>query len=354
MKQIINFMGARVPFLVLSVALIIGGLAGTVVQGGFNLGIDFQAGLSMQVQVNPAVRQATAADVRGALSAIEGVAVTTVGDVADQQFVVRVSDRGTLADFEAVMSERILTTLGAQFGAGAVIEQEVAYVGPRFSRDLTQQAVYLVVFSLSLILIYLWFRFRLAYAVASIVALLHDVLMMVGIIGTLQLEVTSATIAAVLTIIGYSLNDTIVIFDRIRENETLMRESKSEVIINASITQSLSRTLMTSLTTLLAVGAIVLFATGSIQLFAVKLVFGIVIGTYSSIFVASPVLHFWRSVAVARRKKREAERYHRGAVNKAQPAEATAAAGGTTAAPSVDTSAVRREIAQQQAKRKRR
>lgn len=351
MKRVMNFMGMRLPFMALSVVLIAAGLAVTVARGGFNLGIDFQAGLSVQVQVSGAAT--TAAEVRAALNAVGGVAVTTVGDLSEQQYVVRVRDDGTSADFEAVVSARVLNTLAQRYGTNNVRELEVSYVGPRFSRDLAQQSTYLVVFALSLILMYLWFRFRLAYAVASIVALLHDVLFMVGVIGVLQLEVSSATIAAVLTIIGYSLNDTIVIFDRIRENENLLREQSFSSIIDTSITQSLSRTLMTSLTTLLAVGAIVVFATGAIQLFAIKLVFGIVVGTYSSIFIASPVLFTWRRIAGDRRKKREAERYHRGSVTRVQPVEAVDGGTGATAL-AVDTSAARREVAQQQAKRKRR
>ena len=127
---------------------------------------------------------------------------------------------------------------------------------------------------------------------------------MLGFIGTLGLEVSTTTIAAVLTIIGYSLNDTIVVFDRIRENQTLLRGDRFDNIVNISITQSLSRTIITSLTTLLAVTALYVFGTGSIKDFALNLIVGILIGTYSSIFIASPVLYSWTNVARKRKAKK--------------------------------------------------
>jgi preprotein translocase subunit SecF len=136
--------------------------------------------------------------------------------------------------------------------------------------------------------------------VSAISALVHDVAVMIGVIGTFQIEVNTATIAAVLTIIGYSLNDTIVIFDRIRENQNLLREKDFERVVNISITQSLGRTLITSLTTLLAVVAIYIFGTGVIKIFALNLIIGVVVGTYSSIFIASPILLKWVSTVKKR------------------------------------------------------
>lgn len=301
----IRFTKIRFVMIAVSVLVIAGGLTGAFLQGGFNLGVDFQAGLSLRVAVdNP---DASTESVRNALAGIEGTQVQTVGDPEDNQFIVRVRDAGEIESFSSVMSERILNALGSQFSTGAVTELENTYVGPRFSEDLTRNTVLLTTLALGLILVYIWFRFRLGYAAASIAALVHDVAFMLAFIGTFQIEVTTATIAAILTIIGYSLNDTIVIFDRIRENERLMRESGFETIINASITQSLSRTLITSVTTLLAVSAIYIFATGSVQLFALNLMVGVIIGTYSSVFIASPVLLGARRAARKRRTKRQVE-----------------------------------------------
>ncbi|MFW6209069.1 MAG: protein translocase subunit SecF, partial [Spirochaetota bacterium] len=186
-----------------------------------------------------------------------------------------------------------------------VVIKQSEYVGPRFSKTLAEQSFSLTLLALVLILIYIWFRFQFGYAISAIVALTHDVLVMLGFIGATQMEVSTTTIAAVLTIIGYSLNDTIVIFDRIRENEGLLQGRDIEDIINTSISQSLSRTLITSLTTLLAVVALYLFGTGAIKDFALNLIVGIIVGTYSSIFVASPMLLGWRR---SREKKKRVKR----------------------------------------------
>ncbi len=360
MKRVFDFMKSRVVMLVISALVIVGGIAGTVAQGGFNLGIDFEAGLNLTVEISGA-GDVQVEDVRSALDQYDGAQIQRLGDAEDNQFVIRVRDDGSIDNFEQVASAEILDSLGSAFSGSRIEELQASYVGPRFSEDLTSQAVYLTVFALLLILAYLWFRFRLGYALASITALVHDVLIILGVIGTLQLEVSTASIAAVLTIIGYSLNDTIVIFDRIRENEVLLRDSSFRSVINTSITQSLSRTLITSLTTLLAVAAIYIFSTGQIQLFALKLIIGVVVGTYSSVFVASPVLLAWHNGAVARRKRRDIERYHKGATVKSSDAAAASAKseGGAKSSStkdagptSAEVEATKRAIAQKRSKKR--
>ncbi|MFP4151597.1 MAG: protein translocase subunit SecF [Alkalispirochaeta sp.] len=356
MKRVFDFMKTRGVMLIISALVIAGGIAGTVARGGFNLGIDFEAGLNLTVAIRGG-GDVTVTDVRDTLSEYEGAQIQRLGDADDDQFVIRLRDDGTVEDFEQVVSAEALDTLESAFPDHSIEELQASYVGPRFSEDLTRQAVLLTVFALVLILGYLWFRFRLGYALSSITALIHDVLVILGIIGTFQLEVSTATIAAVLTIIGYSLNDTIVIFDRIRENEVLLRDSSFRTIINTSITQSLSRTLITSLTTLLAVTAIWVFSTGQIQLFALKLIIGVVVGTYSSVFVASPVLLVWHSSAIARRRRKDVEKYHKGAVSKGSGEEATApdgSASSTVAPPPInaDVEATKRAIAQKRNRKK--
>ncbi len=302
----IQFTKLRFYMLGLSVLLIAAGVTATIMQGGYNLGVDFQAGLSLRVAIE--APEAEIESVRAATAGIAGTMVQTVGDPADRQFIIRVRDPGDIDGFAAVMGERIISTLEAAFGAGTVTELESNFVGPRVSADLTRNTILLISLAMGLILLYIWFRFRLGYAAASISALVHDIAFMLAFIGAFQIEVSTATIAAILTIIGYSLNDTIVIFDRVRENEVVMRESGFETIINASISQSMSRTLITSITTLLAVTAIYIFATGTVQLFALNLIVGVVIGTYSSIFVASPVLLGWRRAARRRKAMQESQR----------------------------------------------
>jgi preprotein translocase subunit SecF len=308
MRKVIEFSKSTRVAVIISLLLIVAGLVGTFVQGGFNFGIDFQAGLSQRVQVNPNRTQAAIGQVRSALANVAGVGaeVQVIGPPAEQQFTLRVRDTGAIDNFETVAASEILAALQGAFGSGAVSVLEQSYIGPRFSADLTTQAISLVVLAFSLILIYLWFRFRFAYAGASIIALIHDVSFMIAFIGLFQIEITSATIAAVLTIVGYSLNDTIVIFDRIRENEAVMGESKLKMIIDGSITQSLSRTIITSITTLIAVLSIYIFTTGQIQDFALALIVGIIVGTYSSIYIASPSFYSIVQALKTRAKKREA------------------------------------------------
>lgn len=246
---------------------------------------------------------------RETLDSLGDPQIQVVGRPYEQEFQVRVEDPGDVEDFSSVTTEKIRTLLSEEYGADRVLVKQTDYVGPRFSQELGRQVAVLTSFALLLILAYIWFRFQLAYAVSAIIALIHDVAIMLGFIGAFQIEVSTATIAAVLTIIGYSLNDTIVVFDRVRENMGLMRDSDFETVVNTSITQSLSRTLITSLTTMIAVVAIYIFATGSIQDFALNMIVGIVVGTYSSIFIASPVLLAWINTVRKKRRKRDTEKY---------------------------------------------
>ncbi len=296
-KKTIPFLTLRLLFIV-TVLMVAGGVVGTILQDGFNLGIDFEEGMRMHVDIGLS-EEIDVEDIRSLLAGIDGSEAQRIGPPANNEFNIRVRDDGTVADFSTVMPSRIITLLENSYGAGSVTELETAFVGSQFSSDLTQQAILLTILALVLILGYIWFRFRFAYAVSAILTLLHDVAFMIAFIGLFQIEVSTATIAAVLTIIGYSLNDTIVIFDRVRENEGLMHEAPIETVINTSITQSLSRTLITSLTTLLAVGAIFVFTTGQIKDFALNLIVGIVVGTYSSIFIASPAF-----VAIVKTRRR--------------------------------------------------
>lgn len=247
--------------------------------------------------------------VRAALEPLGDPQIQTVGDGRSQEFLVRVEEPEEAKDFDSEIITRVRDLLEDDFGQDTVLIRQSDYVGARFSRNLSQQVVYLSVLALLLILAYSWFRFHLAYAVSAIVALIHDSLLMLGFVGITGMEVSTATIAAVLTIIGYSLNDTIVIFDRIRENSGILRNTEFAEIVDTSVTQSLSRTLMTSLTTLLAVLAIFIFGTGSIKDFALALIFGVIVGTYSSVFVASPLLIAWVNTANRRRHRKDSQRF---------------------------------------------
>lgn len=237
--------------------------------------------------------------VRDALSSLGNVKVQTVGSASNAVFQIRLGTEE--GDTQASMEAKVSDLLGDAFGNDSVVVLQNDFVGPKFSASLISSSIIAVLVAMALILIYVWVRFRFAYAVSSLIALLHDVLLMLGFIALFQLEVSSTTIAAILTIIGYSLNNTIVIFDRIRENVGLNKDASMGSLIDSSVGQSLSRTLISSLTTVLAVLPLCLFGSGDIRLFALNLIFGIVIGTYSSNFIA-PALLYW--ITKAQSKKR--------------------------------------------------
>jgi len=302
MEKTYNFTKLRFVMLSLSIVLIAAFWGGTFLRGGFNFGIDFQAGLNQRIQIT-ASSDVTEREVKDALAGIGSLQVQAIGDVAEKEFMVRVGVDETIENFQRVVKDDILSKLETAFGNGAVEIRSSDYVGPRFAGSLTSQTIFLTIFALLLILVYIWIRFKLNYALSAIAAIFHDVLFLLGFIGVFQLEFSTATIAAVLTIIGYSLNDTIVIFDRIRENSKVVKGKTFEDIINISVTQSLSRTVITSVTTLIAVTSIFVLATGSIQTFALNLIVGVIIGTYSSVFIASSILLGWHNLGTKQTKK---------------------------------------------------
>lgn len=299
MERAINFTKHR-KITVLSVAAIVLGFIMTfVVNGGFNMGIDFQAGLNQQVKIS-SDNNITDGEVRDLLKEFDA-SVVTVGDKDANQFAVKIQDTEE-ADFQKTMPGKVLSALKAAYGEASVEELSSEFVNATFSSNLASSTVLLTVFALLLILVYVWIRFQLNYACSAIVAIFHDVLFLMAFIGAVGLEISTGTIAAVLTIIGYSLNDTIVIFDRIRENDRIVKDTDFEGKVNLSLTQSLSRTLITSITTFIAVLAIFIFASGAIKEFALSLMVGIIVGTYSSIFVASNMLFVWYQKSSAKLK----------------------------------------------------
>ncbi|MDC7221904.1 MAG: protein translocase subunit SecF [Spirochaetales bacterium] len=303
MKNTINFTKLRIPMLIISILLIAGFWAGTATQGWFNLGIDFQAGLNVQVSIDAA--DVNEGSVRDALESFElSPQVQKVGTDTTGEYMIRLGVEGDEAEFQQTGEKKLVSALEDSFGAGTVTVNSSSFVGARFAGNLARNTAWLSIVALLLILAYIWVRFQLNYAVSAIVAILHDVLFLVGFIGLFRLEVSTATVAAVLTIIGYSLNDTIVIFDRIRENSRIIKDASFEEVANTSINQSLSRTLITSITTLIAVVSIYIFATGTIRLFALNLIVGVLVGTYSSIFIASTVLIGWHNGSVKKVSKK--------------------------------------------------
>jgi len=180
--------------------------------------------------------------------------------------------------------------------------RNIEIVGPKVGADLRQQAINATLLALAGMLVYIWFRFEWVYGVAAVIAVFHDTIITIGIFSLMNKEITLTVIAALLTLVGYSMNDTIVIFDRIRENLTLNRRESLAEIINRSVNQTLSRTVMTSGLTFLAVLSLFLFGGPVLHGFSLALVIGIIIGTYSSVFIASPIVLMWHDYADKRKK----------------------------------------------------
>lgn len=289
-RRTVNFVSFGNVAVFLSIVIIAVGFATVYfVFGGLSLGIDFKSGVSMQVQFKQSPPPSTE-EVRAALSEFGTVSVQQVSS-GTGRYLIKSDLLGEGSD-EAVNA--LQSRLFAEFEEDNVEILEIAFIGPRYSGSIARQSIVLTVSALALILVYIWIRFRFYYAVSAILALMHDVILTVIFLGVTRIELSTTTVAAILTIVGYSLNDTVVIFDRIRENtSTYMHDTPLKDTANTSIRQSLSRTLITSLTTLLAVSAIYVFSTGPIQDFALCMIFGIVVGTYSSICIATPVLVAW-------------------------------------------------------------
>ncbi len=399
MKRTIQFTKAFLPAAIASATLIAIGIVGYVVKGGFNLGVDFQAGLLQQVQIAPTamefvytgkgvasisidtkkldivvsgadvegktysypfVQYATLGalrtglqsvpdlavtvassdsipsiellqsaqenprlgstpyslhylapgspivpleDVRAAVASVGSSSVQVLGKVEERKFMVRVQDPGTEAGFAKSATEKVSAALESAFGEGNLVIAKTDYVGSRFSKNLTDQAAMLLILTLLLILGYSSLRFKPSFAFGAVLAIVHDALIMISFIAWSRMEFGTLTIAAILTILGYSINDTIVIFDRIREHQRLSPDESFGVVANRAITETLGRTVITTVTTMLAAFSLFFFTSGSMKDFALALIIGMISGTYSTIFIASAFVFWWNKSAKKRASK---------------------------------------------------
>lgn len=282
----INFMGGRGVAVVFSAALVVLAI-GSIMARGLNLGIDFSGGTLMELGYAEPV------DLESVRVALEA---NGFGDSSVQQFgtardvLIRLAGGGAGEEGgSARLSNEVFAAL-SQAASAEVTLRRVEFVGPQVGDELTEDGALAVLVSLIAILMYVAMRFEWRFAVGSVVALVHDVTITVGVFALLQVEFGLPVLAAVLAVIGYSLNDTIVVFDRIRENFRKMRKGTSEQIVNRSLNETLSRTLVTSLTTGLVLLALFFLGGEVIHGFALALLVGVVIGTYSSIYVASTAI----------------------------------------------------------------
>jgi len=284
----LDFVGKRKLAVIFSLVLIAIGIVSLLIQGGPNYGIDFAGGTLVQVKFEEATG---AKQIKEALQGLElgTSSVQQFGDEANE-FLIRTP--ASSSELEG-LSLKISTALEGTYGAGKFEIRRAEMVGPQVGKDLREKGLLAILYAMIGILIYVTWRFEFRFAVGAIVALVHDVLITLGAFSVFGKEIDLPIIAAFLAIIGYSLNDTIIVYDRIRENTGRLGKEGFSTIINRSINETLSRTIMTSGTTLLVVVALFILGGGVIHNFAFALLVGIVVGTYSSIFVASPILIFW-------------------------------------------------------------
>jgi preprotein translocase SecF subunit len=254
---------------------------------GLNLGIDFKGGTVLEL--NTGARPVDLAKVRGVLNGLK------LGDVEVQTFgkpddaIVRFQTPAG-ANAAAVVTE-VKTAVSQALGEVTYARTDV--FGPEVSDELKIKGVGALLAAIGLMLLYIWFRFELQFGLGAVVALFHDVTLSFGLVLLLRLEFSLNIVAALLTIIGYSMNDTVVVFDRLRENRRKFRRMPLRDLIDLSVNETLSRTVITGLTALLALSGLAMFGGESLRPLSIVLLFGIVIGTYSSIYVASPIILLW-------------------------------------------------------------
>lgn len=402
MKRLIKFHAAFVPAAILSLVLIALGVVGLLVKG-FNLGVDFQAGVNQYVQLafpaatltydgpgnavlkitdtdatvvvtgldsdsralsydlrtvgtiadlaqamkadgilmaprdgglsadllvptyqgdfiltatpvlvhraarEPSEQYGSVQEIRAALSSLGEVTVQAYGAKGSGQYIIRIQDKGSDPAFSKTVPVTVSASLNKAFGADRTVTMKTDYVGARFSKDLAGSSAKLIIFTLLVIMIYATVRFKLQFAIGAVLAILHDGLIMVGFIVWSGMEFNTSSIAAILTILGYSINDTIVIFDRIREDRRLSPTDKMTTILDRSITETLGRTIITTLTTMVTVFALYFFTSGSIKDFALALIVGMISGTYSTIFIASGFVSLWEKITHKNETKRIAK-----------------------------------------------
>ena len=288
-KKKFDFIKNRRIVYIISAVIILISLISIIFQG-FNYGIDFAGGTLLQIRFDKSV---FTTEVRNVLSEFN-LSQSTIQNLSENEFVIRTEK------IDSEQRKEILSAFRENLAGLDILRVES--VGPVIGENLKKLALYALLFAFIGIILYITMRFEFKFSIISILALLHDCLIVLGIFSLLQKEITISIIAAILTIIGYSLNNTIVILDRLRENIKFKTREPFENLINLSINQSLSRTINTALTTILPVLALYFFGGNILSDFALALFLGMIAGTYSSIFVASPLLLEWNKIFKIRQK----------------------------------------------------
>jgi preprotein translocase subunit SecF len=277
----IDFIAWRLPAFALSALLVVLSITSFFTRG-LNYGVDFTGGIIMEVQTPGPADMAAMRTTLGGLGLGD---VELQGFGTESQVLIRIQAQQGDERAQQAAVEKVKRALGSN-----VDYRRVEYVGPKVSDELFWNGIYAVAASLIMMLIYIWFRFEWQFGVCGIIALGHDVISTVGLFSVFQLDFNLTTVAAVLTIAGYSINDTVVVYDRVRENLRKYKSLPLPQLFNLSINETLSRTVMTSATTFLAVLSLYFLGGEVIHGFSLGVLFGIIFGTYSSIFVALPIM----------------------------------------------------------------
>jgi preprotein translocase subunit SecF len=296
----IDFVGKIKFALILSWALIGIGIVSMVIKGGPLYGIDFSGGTLMQIKF---AKKVSAGDIRKALKdmGVQTGSVQSVGAEADNEFLINYES--TQDDLEQ-LSEKIHEQFVATFGKDSFEIRRAEIVGPKVGKDLREKALLAVGLSCIGMLIYIWFRFEFRFGLGAVLGLVHDVLITFGALSLTNTPIDLPVVAALLAIVGYSVNDAIIVCDRVRENMPKMTREKLGTIINISVNQTLSRTILTAGTTIMAIIALYVFGGTVIHDFAFTMVVGVITGTYSSIYVACPVVIYWEKIFAPKKKGR--------------------------------------------------
>jgi preprotein translocase subunit SecF len=294
----VDFLGKAKYFIALSVILIAAGVA-FIASRGIRYGVEFSGGTQLiaRFQTTPSIDK-----IRSAVDSVaSGAVIQTYDAPSKNQVLIRLG--GKAEEALSQEAETVLAALRTSYAENPVIEHSKEVVGPIVGAELRQKAIQLTVLGLLFQLLYIWWRFRgFIWGTAAALAALHDVLICVGFLAMFNYEITLNVIAALLTLVGYSVNDTIVIFDRARENLRQRRKESLAKVLNDSVNQTLTRTLIANGTTFLSVLGLYLFGGETLRSFGFTMVVGIVVGTYSTIYIATPLVVWWQSLSQRRQK----------------------------------------------------
>jgi preprotein translocase SecF subunit len=283
----IPFMSAKIVAFIFSIILIIFSFS-SFFYSGLNFGIDFKGGTLIEIETELEI---DLAELRASLNSL------SLGDIQVQEFgsskdiLIRIEQQqggdSVQQNVLTLVKEKLNTSLNT-----SINYRRTEVVGPKVSSELIQSGIIAIAVAVFAMLIYIWFRFEWQFSLGAVLALIHDVILTIGVFCFTQLEFNLPIIAAILTIVGYSMNDTVVVYDRVRENLRKYRSKPIDELLDLSINETLSRTIITSFTTLLALGSLYIFGGSVIKGFTFAMIWGVLVGTYSSIFIAAPILKY--------------------------------------------------------------